>query len=342
MVRRMWIFAVVLLALAVLAAFLVWWALAQPFVRARAPRHAVHADAARLETDVRLLAETFHPRDWVHTENLDRAAAHVGEVFRASGARVRVQEYEADAWTYRNVIGVFGPETPEEREGATALPRVVVGAHYDTAGELPGADDNASGVAGLLELARLLGEAPEGTLAVPVELVAFTLEEPPFFRTTDMGSVQHAKALAARGAEVRAMFSLEMIGCFEDADGTQAFPTGLLSPFYPKRGDFIAVIGRIGQGGLVRRVKGAMRGANDLPVHSMNGLPSIPGVDLSDHRSYWARGFPAVMITDTSFYRNPRYHTAEDTPDTLDYRRMAQVVEGVHAAVLDLAAEESR
>jgi Zn-dependent M28 family amino/carboxypeptidase len=224
-----------------------------------------------------------------------------------------------------NIVATFGPETPE---------RIVVGAHYDTFMDYPGADDNASGVAGLLELARMLGQAPP---SLRVELVAFTLEEPPFFRTDAQGSAVHAESLRAKDVRVRAMLNLEMIGCFSDAPGSQAFPLPLLKLWYPDTGNFIVVVGQLGRGALVRDVKRAMRGASDLPVHSINAPAFIPGVDFSDHLSYWERGYPAVMITDTAFYRNPRYHTAQDTPATLDYARMAKVTDGVHAAVRTLA-----
>ncbi|MBI4061055.1 MAG: M28 family peptidase, partial [Elusimicrobia bacterium] len=194
-------------------------------------------------------------------------------------------------------------------------------------------DDNASGAAGLLELARLLGkDAP----AAPTELVAYSTEEPPYFATADMGSARHARALKARGAVIRAMISLEMIGTFSDEPGSQAYPSPLLALYYPSRADFIAVVGDLRNAGLARRVKKAMR-AGGLPVYSINAPAFIPGIDYSDHASYWREGYPAVMISDTAFYRNPRYHTSRDTADRLDYRRMAQVVSGAFAAVRDLA-----
>jgi Zn-dependent M28 family amino/carboxypeptidase len=223
------------------------------------------------------------------------------------------------------VIAHFGPETEE---------RIVVGAHYDTAGPLPGADDNASGVAGLIELARLFARQQP---PLRVELVAFSLEEPPYFRTTGMGSSVHAQSLRQQNVRVRAMFSLEMIGCFLDTPNSQLFPIGVLSALYPSTGNFIAVVGRLGDVLLVRRTKAAMRNAAPLPVYSINAPRFVPGVDFSDHMSYWEAGYSAVMITDTAFFRNRNYHTAEDTAEKLDYKRMAMVVEGVYAAVSDLA-----
>lgn len=279
----------------------------------------------RLGTHVQALAREFVPRDFSHPENLDRAAAYIGAELERAGGAVAEQTFEAGGRTYRNVIASFGPESGE---------RIVVGAHYDAAGPFPAADDNASGVAGLIELAHLLGSA---SLGARVELVAYPLEEPPFFRTPQMGSAVHAASLREQAVRVRAMMSLEMIGYFTDAPNSQHFPLGILRAFYPSKGNFITVVGKLGKASVVRRIKRAMRSASPLPVHSINAPRWIPGVDFSDHVNYWDAGYDAVMITDTAFYRNPYYHSALDRPETLDYRRMAMVVQGVYAAVLSLA-----
>jgi hypothetical protein len=297
----------------------------QPVGGGRAMSTAPAVSAERLEAHVRALSEEFVPRDYTHPQNLNRAAAYIRDELERAGGRVFIQDFGVRGITYRNVVASFGPEEGE---------RIVVGAHYDAAGPYPAADDNASGVAGLLELARLLSAAAPRTR---VDLVAFPLEEPPFFRTGHMGSAVHAKSLRAQGVTVRLMMSLEMIGYFTDAKGSQQFPLAVLKAFYPSRGNFITVIGKLGQASAVRRVKRAMRKASPLPVHSINAPRWIPGVDFSDHASYWDAGYAAVMITDTAFYRNPHYHTARDTADTLDYARMAMVVQGIHAAVLRLA-----
>src|SRR5215475_2330796 len=281
-------------------------------------------DPTKLETHVRTLSQSFVPRDESHPENLDRCAAYIRGEFESASDRVTEQPFTVAGKTYRNVIAHFGPETKE---------MVVVGAHYDTAGPLPGADDNASGVAGLLELTRLLGNRQ---LPMRVELVAYTLEEPPFFRSEQMGSAIHANALKRDGAVVRVMFSLEMIGYFSDARDSQHFPSSAFSLYYPTEANFISVVGKLGDGMLVRRIKKAMTGAATLPVYSINAPRLIPGVDLSDHLSYWRAGYPAVMITDTASYRNANYHTLDDTAERLDYRRMGQAVEGVYAAVIEM------
>ena len=291
----------------------------------RTSASALTVSPERLRAHVRVLAEDFTPRDYLHPANLDRAAAYVAAEMERAGGVVSDQPFGVRGTTYRNVVAAFGPESRE---------RIVVGAHYDAAGPYPAADDNASGVAGLIELAHLLGASPPPGR---VELVAYTLEEPPFFRTAHMGSAVHAHALRLQGARVRAMLSLEMIGYFSDAPGSQQFPLSLLKAFYPSRGSFITVVGRMGEGRLVGRIKRAMRGGSALDVRSINAPRWVPGVDFSDHASYWNAGYPAVMITDTAFYRNPHYHTARDRPGTLDYARMAEVVRGVYAAIQRLA-----
>ena len=312
-----------LLLVAVAAA--AWMMQPVPFVRRRG-RGSPAPEPRRLERRVRELVERFHPRDGGHPANMARAAAYIAEELRRTGVPVSEQRFPAARAEYVNVIAAFGPETPDV---------VVVGAHYDVAGEMPGADDNASGVAGLLELADLLDGA---RVACRVELVAFALEEAPYFATPIMGSEVYARSLAEAGRRVRGMLCLEMLGCFSDAPGSQTLPFGpVLKLFYPSTGNFIAVVGNLPGARIVRRVKRAMREASDLPVFSINAPAFVPGVDLSDHATFWRRGEPAVMITDTAFYRNPRYHTEHDIPHTLDYQRMAEVVAGLRHSVLDLA-----
>jgi hypothetical protein len=322
---------VVVLSLSLAAAsLLVMLAVAtitQPAFSSAASHRPSGARRERLRSSVEMLATTLQPRDFDHPGGLDRAAAYIAAELREAGGRVHEQPFEVQGRTYKNVVALFGPETTE---------RVVVGAHYDTEGARPGADDNASGVAGLLELARLLGEHPP---PATVELVAYSLEEPPNFRTENMGSHVHAASLAAAKVRVRAMLALEMIGYFSDASDSQQFPLGALRWLYPTSGNFITVVGRLGEGRLVRQVKRAMQAGGDLPVRSINAPAFVTGIDFSDHRSYWKQGYPAAMITDTSFYRNPNYHTDQDLPETLDYERMAQVVGGVDSAVRALAEQ---
>lgn len=281
---------------------------------------AAKADPARLMRHVEKISVAFFPRSYAMVENLNGVADYIASRFDAAGARVRNQVFSAEGNDYRNVIAEFGPDSDAV---------IVVGAHYDSAGELPAADDNASGVAGLLELAHLIGKTqPEAKIM----LVGFCLEEPPFFGTAQMGSAVFAKSLAEDRKGIKIMISLEMIGYFSDQPESQTYPLGLLKLFYPDKGNFIAVVDRI-FGGSARQIKMIMQANSKIPVYSINAPSSMPGIDRSDHKSFWDLGYPAVMITDTAFYRNRAYHTADDTADRLDYARMAQVVDGVFACV---------
>jgi Zn-dependent M28 family amino/carboxypeptidase len=285
----------------------------------------MNADPKKLKRHVYALSEELGPRDIGHPDNLNRTATYIRDKFEVLTNHVEEQRYSANRLTVRNICAFLGPDTNE---------RIVVGAHYDVAGPYPGADDNASGVAGLLELARLL---TADDLSLKIELVSYPLEEPPYFNSSKMGSFVHAKSLKERNINARAMLALEMIGYFRDQEGSQAYPLFLLRPFYPSVGNFIAVVGKLFQRKLVRTIKKAMQQATSLPVESINAPRLLPGIALSDHLNYWWAGYQAAMITDTAFYRNPNYHSAFDTPDTLDYQRMAQVVEGVRAAVIQLS-----
>ncbi|HEV7428819.1 MAG TPA: M28 family peptidase [Thermoanaerobaculia bacterium] len=292
----------------------------QPVIARTASRGGPQADAGRLQRDVAYLSTTALPRDARHPENLHRTAAWIAKSFRDSGARVSLQTFPARGRLWENVMAEFGPADP-----AQAV--LVVGAHYDAFGEVgirPGADDNASGTAGVLELARLLGRRNP---SMPVMLVAYTNEEPPFFGSDDMGSAVHAQSLARSHRSVNGMICLEMIGYYSPH---QSWPTPLFSVMYPSRGDFIAVAGGWPDRNLARWVKRGILGAGGVPVVSFTGPRETS--DASDQRNYWSRGWPAVMVTDTAFLRNPNYHTSGDTAATLDYRRMAAVVDGVFNA----------
>lgn len=295
------------------------------------------ADPVLLQGHVRKLSVDFYPRSFDRPANLEATAAYIEAALAATGAVVSRQAVMVDGKRFHNVVARFGPQ-----QG----PVMVIGAHYDSHARVrqgggtraflsdthtPGADDNASGVAGLLELARLLGKEPP---ARAIELVAYTLEEPPHFRTNHMGSAWHARSLKTAGRKVSLMLSLEMIGYFTDAPGSQQYPLGLMKFVYPAKGNFIALIGRFGDFRAMRKAKTLMAGATGaLPVYSMNATPAIQGIDFSDHLNYWKQGYPALMVTDTSFMRSAHYHEAGDTFDKLDYRRMANVVNGVHAIV---------
>lgn len=331
-----------LLALTV-AVLTVLFILTQPFVTPQ-PSAKRQADPARLEAHVRYLSQTVYPRSFEQAENLNAAADYIKQVLQESGAEVFEQEYYVEQKRYRNIVARFGSKIGET---------VVVGAHYDSHADVdltvqyekgygaeshtPGADDNASGIAGILELARLLKDAP---LNVGVELVAYTLEEPPFFRTESMGSAVHAASFSQSKRSVSLMIALEMIGYFNSESDSQSYPFSVLGYIYPRQGDFIAVVGRVSDMGSVRRVKSALLSVSELPVYSLNAPERVTGVDFSDHFNYWKRDIPAVMITDTAFYRNYQYHQAGDSADRLNYLRMAQVVDGVFALLSKTSLSE--
>ena len=240
--------------------------------------------------------------------------------------KVYEQTYAVNAKTHVNVVAQYGQESTEI---------IVIGAHYDSYHETPGADDNASGVAGLLELGNLLALSD---LTFRVLLVAYDTEEPPYFATDNMGSFHHASYLKENSVSVKLMMSLEMIGYYSSEKGSQSYPHALLRLAYPSEGNFIAVIDRFNSGS-ARRVKTLMSEAIDLDVYSMNAPNKVPGIDFSDHRNYWAHGYNAVMITDTAFYRNKEYHLKGDTYERLNYDNMAQVILGVYWTIISLGRE---
>lgn len=313
-----------IIALAILAVVALRIAITQPSIGRNVFTDGARAEAKTLERHVRFLSEDVMPRDFRHRQNLDRAADYIRNAFGSAGADVSEQSYDVRGMTFRNVIARLG-----QGDG----PRIVVGAHYDVYDVLPGADDNASGVAGLLEVARLLAAR---NITTPVELVAYSTEEPPFFATPQMGSAVHAASLTETGTPVRAMICLEMIGYFSERQFSWINPLRL---FYPGRGDFILIAGRWRDRPLIADVKRSFRGASELDARSYCG-PTVMGSGLSDQRNYWANSMTAVMITDTAFMRNPNYHKPTDTADTLDYARMADVVDGVVNAVIHLGTDD--
>ncbi len=316
-----------LILLPLLVGLLLFW-VKQPVLFSATITDPAQINVAQLEKHTRMLAEDFAPRDFAHPENLNATAAYIRAEFEQTNGRVSEQPFVIDGVEYKNVILELGPPIDESESV------IVLGAHYDAFDVYPAADDNASGVAGLLELSRLLDGVE---LHKTVQLVAYTLEEPPFFRTGGMGSAQHATAIKDTNVPVELMISIEMIGYFSDEPNSQRYPIGAIEWLYPTTGNFIAVIGRFDQGLVVRNVKQSMLAGSNLPVESIAAPPNlVPGIDFSDHLNYWKYDYPAVMITDTAFNRNFAYHTPDDTADRLDYARMAEVVNGIYAVVIDL------
>ena len=288
----------------------------------------------RLERDVRVLAEGFGERSTRDRDNLNAAGAWVMERLGAAGYRVWREDSPVRDGTAFNVIAEkVGTTKPDEI--------VVIGAHYDTEVDTPGADDNASGVAVMLELARRFAGVDT---ARTLRFVAFTNEEGSNSRGNVMGSRVSAEGSRARGENVVAMLSLEMLGYFSDEPGSQSYPFPPDSPIarglnLPDRGDFVAVVGRFADAGLVERLGSAMAGAGSIPVTPVALPPVLRDIWRSDNGNYWVSGFPAVMVTDTSNFRNPHYHMPTDTVETLDFGRMAGVAEALEAGVWALTEE---
>jgi len=267
----------------------------------------------------------FHPRA------LEAAATYLESELASYGYEVRRQEFDARGVKVRNLeVTVPSQRAPGQRV-------IVVGAHYDSAHETPGANDNATGSAAVLALAKSLRHLG-ATAQSDVMFVLYTNEEPPYFKTPLMGSHVHVKALKAQGVPVTAMLSLETMGYFSDVAGSQKYPWPL-NQFYPTQGDFIAFVATPGDLGLVRNVVRSFRSHAAFPSEGIAAPRFIPGVDYSDHAAYIDEGYPALMVTDTAPYRYPHYHTRHDTPDKVDFDRLARVVQGLEGAIKDLALQ---
>lgn len=278
--------------------------------------------ADRLRGHVSHLALEIGQRNVFHPQALHAAADYIRSEWLAQGYAVNSQYYQAREVKSENLeVSRPGKTKPEEI--------VLVGAHYDTVEGSPGADDNASGIAALLELSHLFASVEtERTL----RFVAFTNEEPPFFFWGRMGSAVYAETAKARGEDIRLMISLEMLGSYSDRPGSQGYPP-FLKHFYPDRGNFIAMVSNRASREELRQLVTAFQAHSDFPVESLATFEFVPGVAWSDHLSFWRQGYPAMMVTDTAFYRNAAYHSAADTPEKLNYPAMARVVEGLFHAL---------
>lgn len=293
---------------------------------AESGRGDINVKKERLYEDVRFLTSIHPARNYKNVASLNKAADYIISEFNKTGCHVSIQTFKGDNNEYKNIVCSFGPETGQ---------RVVIGAHYDVRGETPGADDNASGVAGLIELGRVLSEM-KPDLGHPVDLVAFTLEERRPFGPRHMGSSVYAHALKKAKTQVKAMLSLEMIGYYSDRHGSQAYPLPGLKAFYPDTGNYIAVVGRWGGCNRVKTVKALISKGSRISVQSICTSSYVPGIDFSDHASFWHVGYQAVMITDTAFCRNKNYHKKTDTIDTLNFDKMADVVKGIYWITINI------
>lgn len=285
------------------------------------------AEKERMYEDVKFLTELRPYRNYQNKESLKKVCEHIKRVFLDAGLTVSEQKWMVGHEEFTNVIGIYQPNKTK---------RLVVGAHYDVFGHQPGADDNASAVAGLLETARLIGQhQPQTNYAI--ELVAFCLEEPPFFGTKNMGSYIHAQSLYEADAEVIGMICYEMIGYFSDQPNSQPYPNSELSKIYPTTANFIAVVGIQDYANFNSQVQKLMASNSAIDVQSISFPSDNQLAGMSDQRNYWHFGYQALMINDTSFLRNPNYHLKSDTIDTLDFIKMAEVINGAYHAIVKLS-----
>ncbi|MDH3220993.1 MAG: M20/M25/M40 family metallo-hydrolase [Gammaproteobacteria bacterium] len=285
--------------------------------------------ALKLERHVETLCINPAGRHYLEKKGLAAARDYIAAQFEASGYAVGFQSYEFGGDDYANI--------EVTRAGNRLVDEViVVGAHYDAVVGAPGANDNGSGVAALLELARRFVDIE---LPRTLRFVAFVNEEPPHFLTGTMGSDAYARRAARQRENIVAMFALETIGYYRDDPGSQHYPPPL-NLFYPQQGNFIAFVGNLRSRALVTRSLRAFRQHARFPSEGIAAPAFIPGVDWSDHRSFWKQGYPALMITDTAPYRYPWYHSAQDTPDKVDYQRMVYVVDGLAKMIEALARGE--
>lgn len=281
----------------------------------------------QLRQDVQSLSEAALNRKKSQYDRLNAKKAFLDNALTQAGYPVTRQDYQVDGKTYTNlIVEKRGTEHPNEV--------IIIGAHYDAAFTSPGANDNATGAAATLELAKRFAEkSPKRT----VRFVEFTNEEPPFFWTQNMGSLVYAKQINPQKENVVAMLSLETMGYFSDTKGSQQYPFPL-NLLYPNQGNFISFIGNLNSGDLVRRSIESFRSQTQFPSEGVSLPDGIPGVGWSDQWSFWQQGYKGIMVTDTAPYRYPYYHTIDDTIDKIDFDKLTRVVSGLSSVISDLAA----
>jgi Zn-dependent M28 family amino/carboxypeptidase len=276
---------------------------------------------------VESLAGTIGERNVWKYSGLMRAAEYIESEFRAPGYSPSRQTYEVSRLPVSNIEAALPGRT---RPGEI----VVVGAHYDTVGGCPGANDNGTGVAALLELARRFAGRPQ---ARTVRFVAFVNEEPPFFQTPQMGSLVYANTARSNRDRIVGMLSLETMGYYSDLPGSQQYPAPEMAGLYPDVGDFIGFVANAASVELLQQAARAFARGTELPLQAAAIPEALPGTGWSDHWSFWQAGYPAFMVTDTAPWRYPWYHTADDTPDRIDFTKLEEVVNGLEQVVLELA-----
>lgn len=282
------------------------------------------ADTSIIRSHLTKITRTTAPRNSLNPLILNQVAEYIYDEFSKYADTTYYQSYLVNSVEYRNVICVFGSKNEQS---------IIIGAHYDVCGDQEGADDNASGTVGLLETARLLKDK---ALNYRIELVAYTLEEPPYFRTEQMGSYVHAKSLVDDTTNVYGMICLEMIGYFSEEKKSQTYPIKILSLFYGNRGNYITVVNKLKKGKFSRKYSRKFKKGATLRTKKFTGPKTLQGIDFSDHLNYWKMGISSLMITDTAFYRNKNYHRKGDSMETLDIAKMAQVIDSVVLGITSL------
>lgn len=277
-----------------------------------------------LYVHVEALSNQIGVRNYSNYDNLQKAEEYISNQLEDIGYKLISQSFIINEKKFTNVIAV-------KQEFNPSKPTLIIGAHYDSCFN-PGADDNASGVAGMLELARLLRQKQ---LDLQIKFIAFVNEEPPFFQTDNMGSFVYAKTAKKNNENIYGAIVLEMIGFYSDEKNSQRYPP-LLGLFYPNRGNFISVIGNRQSKSIVKQFLKTTRKENLINIKSLIAPNSMPAINFSDHWSFWKQGYKAVMITDTAYLRNSNYHKNTDTYLTLNYDKMSGVVYSVKQVILDI------
>jgi len=283
----------------------------------------VTADALRAH--VERLAGEIGERNVFCPASLAAAKTYIEETWWAQGYDVTAQRYQ--------ISGVECANLEVARSGTASSDVLLIGAHYDSVQGCPGANDNGSGVAAMLELTRLFARLEP---VLTVRFVAFVNEEPPFFATEEQGSLVYAKAAHARGDRIRLMVALETIGYYRDTPGSQRYPP-LFGLFYPDRGNFLGFVADLRSRGAMHHLARLFRAGSDFPLEHVATFRAVPGVSWSDHWSFWRMGYRAFMVTDTAPFRYPYYHSAADTPDKVCYPELTRVTEGLCRAFADYA-----
>mgnify|MGYP003583492664 FL=1 len=282
------------------------------------------AETENLSVYLNQIISSSKYRNHTQVEELNRVSAWIQGQMQKFGIPCDFQNYMVESNRYRNVVCELN---------VGAAKNLIVGAHYDVHGETDGADDNASGVVGVLETARILAKEKRH-LKHNVEFVFYTLEEPPYFRIEQMGSAVHAKAMEKYKDRIAGVFILEMIGYF-DQRNIQEYPAGLKF-FYPAHGNFIGAVSNFDSNSLGSEYCAAMKQINRLDCQRLVAPSFVTGVDFSDHLNYWNADIPAIMITDTAFFRNKNYHTPNDKVETLNLQKMKHVIDGVVLTILNI------